>query len=72
MESSSSERVEIPQNFEDATVDDLVQLIGIPHLFPNLGRFLKVRLADMLERLIAHNDRIPLSPYVVHLLILFR
>ena len=32
MEFSSSERVEIPQNFEEATVDHLVQLIGISHL----------------------------------------
>ncbi|KAF9474563.1 cyclin-domain-containing protein [Pholiota conissans] len=45
MESDSSERVEIPPNFEAAPVDHLVQLI-----------------ADMLERLISHNDRIPLSP----------
>ncbi|KIM45123.1 hypothetical protein M413DRAFT_47510, partial [Hebeloma cylindrosporum] len=36
---------EIPQNFEEATIDHLVQLI-----------------ADMLERLMVHNDRIPLSP----------
>ncbi|KAF8813667.1 cyclin-domain-containing protein [Phlegmacium glaucopus] len=45
MESDSSERVEIPANFEDAPVDDLVQLI-----------------ADMLDRLMSHNDLIPLSP----------
>ncbi|KAF8160948.1 cyclin-domain-containing protein [Crassisporium funariophilum] len=45
MESSSSERAEIPQNFEDALLDDLVQLI-----------------ADMLDRLMSLNDRIPLSP----------
>ncbi|KAF8971050.1 cyclin-domain-containing protein [Flammula alnicola] len=52
MESNSSERVEIPANFEDAPVDDLIQLI-----------------ADMLERLMSHNDRIPLSPYKSCLLI---
>jgi len=45
MESSSSERVEMPATFEDAPVEHLVQLI-----------------ADMMQRLIAHNDRIPLSP----------
>ncbi|KAF9559874.1 cyclin-domain-containing protein [Agrocybe pediades] len=45
MESSSSERVEIPADFEDAPVEHL-----------------NVLIADMLERLMAHNDRIPLSP----------
>ncbi|KAJ3518122.1 hypothetical protein NLJ89_g39 [Agrocybe chaxingu] len=48
MESSSSERVELPPNFEDAPVEHLIQLI------------------DMLEHLMSHNDRIPLSPYVVY------
>ncbi|GLB37278.1 putative cyclin-domain-containing protein [Lyophyllum shimeji] len=41
----SSERVELPAAFEDAPIDQLVQLI-----------------ADMLERLMAHNDQIPLLP----------
>jgi len=45
MESDGLERVEIPSNFEDAPVEDLVQLI-----------------ADMLDRLMSHNDLIPLSP----------
>ncbi|KAF9047325.1 cyclin-domain-containing protein [Panaeolus papilionaceus] len=45
MESNSSERVEVPANFEEAPIDSLVQLI-----------------ADMLDRLMAHNDQIPLSP----------
>jgi len=45
MEAHSSERVEIPANFEEAPVEDLVQLI-----------------ADMLDRLMSHNDLIPLSP----------
>ncbi|PPQ89514.1 hypothetical protein CVT25_012186 [Psilocybe cyanescens] len=45
MESSGSERVEIPGEYNEAPIEHLVQLI-----------------ADMLERLMAHNDRIPLSP----------
>ncbi|KAF9528549.1 cyclin-domain-containing protein [Crepidotus variabilis] len=45
MESSSSERVEMPAGFEDASLEHIVDLI-----------------ADMLQRLISHNDRIPLSP----------
>ncbi|TFK75349.1 cyclin-related 2 [Pluteus cervinus] len=45
MESSSSERVELPTAFEEADIEHLAHLI-----------------ADMLERLMAHNDRIPLSP----------
>ncbi|KAL4267010.1 Cyclin PHO80-like protein [Pleurotus pulmonarius] len=45
MESSTSERVELPASFEDADMDYLAQLI-----------------ADMLERLMVHNDRIPLLP----------
>ncbi|RDB24909.1 Nuc-1 negative regulatory protein preg [Hypsizygus marmoreus] len=45
MESSTSERVELPAAFEDAPIDHLVHLI-----------------ADMLDRLMAHNDQIPLLP----------
>ncbi|KAJ3572384.1 hypothetical protein NP233_g3125 [Leucocoprinus birnbaumii] len=45
MESSSSDRVELPASFEEVPTDDLVELI-----------------ADMLQRLMTHNDRIPLSP----------
>ncbi|KAJ8696582.1 Pho80p cyclin [Pleurotus ostreatus] len=45
MESSTSERVELPASFEDTDMDYLAQLI-----------------ADMLERLMVHNDRIPLLP----------
>ncbi|KAF8070321.1 cyclin-domain-containing protein [Lyophyllum atratum] len=41
----SSGRVELPAAFEDAPMDQLVQLI-----------------ADMLDRLMAHNDQIPLLP----------
>lgn len=66
-----SERVEIPQNFEEATVDHLIQLIGISHLSSPTWFLKRVRSADMLERLMVHNDRIPLSPYVNHLSISF-
>ncbi|KXN90174.1 Nuc-1 negative regulatory protein preg [Leucoagaricus sp. SymC.cos] len=45
MESSSSERVELPTVFEEVHINDLVELI-----------------ADMLQRLMSHNDKIPLSP----------
>ncbi|KIL68904.1 hypothetical protein M378DRAFT_8329 [Amanita muscaria Koide BX008] len=45
MDSSSSDRVELPAAFEDVDIDHLVQLI-----------------ADMLERVMALNDRIALSP----------
>ncbi|KAF8621547.1 hypothetical protein AX15_007716 [Amanita polypyramis BW_CC] len=45
MESSSSDRVELPTTFEDVPTEHLAQLI-----------------ADMLERVMAHNDQIPLSP----------
>jgi len=40
MESDSSERVEIPANFEDAPVEALVQLIG--EIFYYLGLLLVV------------------------------
>ncbi|TRM69708.1 cyclin-domain-containing protein [Schizophyllum amplum] len=45
MESSTSQRVELPFAFEEADMEHLVNLI-----------------ADMLERLMAHNDRVPLLP----------
>src|SRR6266545_5794946 len=67
MEVSSPERVEMPTSFEDAPVDHLVQLIGTQRfLFWRDGFHSRKKslLADMLQRLIAHNDRIPLSPYV--------
>lgn len=55
------DRVELPNNFQDAPVDHLVQLIGT-----NTFRFnihgLTLSPADMLERLMSHNDHIPLSP----------
>lgn len=68
MEADSLERVEIPSNFEDAPVEDLVQLIGITLLFhPSssvVDYYVKTYVADMLDRLMSHNDLIPLSPYV--------
>ena len=36
MESDSPHRVEIPVNFEDAPIDDLVQLIGSPGSLLNI------------------------------------
>jgi len=66
MESSGSERVEMPTNFEDSPVEHLIQLIGdIPLLALEVNAWLtNSPLADMLLRLIVLNDRIPLSPYV--------
>ena len=57
----------------DVDVDVLVQLIGacpaslsnFRHLFLILSRWISFSsgtAADMMERLMAHNDRIPLSP----------
>lgn len=67
MESDSSARIEIPANFEDAPVDYLVQLIGVLsfHLqLQPLTRQMLYYIADMIDRLMSHNDLIPLSPYV--------
>lgn len=65
MESSSSDRVELPAAFEDVQIDHLAQLIGIS-LCKNTPSVMMSFLvsADMLERVMAHNDQIPLSPYV--------
>jgi len=61
---SSSSRVGLPANLEDVPIEHLIHLIGdfnspsltFPsHTFP----------ADMLDRLMAHNDQIPLSPYII-------
>lgn len=61
MESSTSGRVELPAAFEEAHIDQLAQLIG--ELFYSLHcLFLTVIQGDMLERLMAHNDQIPLLP----------
>ena len=62
----SPERVEVPAAFEDVDVDVLVQLIGSQRVlwsassaaYTDLG-FIE---ADMMERLMAINDQIPLSP----------
>lgn len=58
-----SERLEVPPVFEDAPVEHLIHLIGILS-FILLAALYSYRpiAADMLERLMAHNDRIPLSP----------
>jgi len=45
MESSGSDKVELPPAFEDVKIEHLAQLI-----------------ANMLERVMTHNDQIPLSP----------
>jgi hypothetical protein len=63
MESSTSGRVELPAAFEEAHIDKLAQLIGMSSkaLSHNMfnGYIIK---GDMLERLMAHNDQIPLLP----------
>jgi hypothetical protein len=68
--SDPSHTTTLPPRFEDADLDHLVVLIGIvarrPHLF-KLPQLILLFAADMLERLIIHNDKIPLSPYVAHL-----
>ncbi|PPQ98438.1 hypothetical protein CVT24_004117 [Panaeolus cyanescens] len=56
MESDSSERVEVPADFEQVSIDSLVQLIGL------IFSFISVYYPDMLDRLMAHNDQIPLTP----------
>lgn len=59
----------MPSFFQDAQIDTLAILIGTAQIFcflfpiwslgTELGRVFK---ADMLERLMLHNDRIPLLP----------
>lgn len=62
------ERVSLPANFEEVDVNVLVELIGaFTASLSNFSRlddeyFLDFLAADMMERLMAHNDRIPLSP----------
>ena len=60
-------RVALPAAFEHADIDNLALLIGNHSLsllyLPPLTLMSKCHIeADMLERLIAHNDRIPLLP----------
>ncbi len=65
MESSSSDRVELPTAFEDTPIDSLVEVIGKVLRSPSgVKHWLIVHrhLADMLQRLMTHNDRIPLLP----------
>jgi hypothetical protein len=63
--SDSSQTTKLPARFEDADLDHLVLLIGIAfmvvssHVYPPFFSFFP---ADMLQRLISHNDKIPLSP----------
>jgi hypothetical protein len=53
---------EVPSLFELCQVDDLITLIcELPPPSPPIN-ILTVNPASMLERLIAHNDRIPLTP----------
>ena len=63
MESLASGRVELPAAFEETPIDNLVQLIGTvistrPFSTLSSGYI----AADMLDRLMVHNDQIPLSP----------
>lgn len=64
MESSSSDKVVLPTVFEDAPIDSLVELIGdVLHISSGVPRLIVRRnLADMLQRLMHYNDRIPLLP----------
>lgn len=63
MESSSSKRVELSTSFEQVPTDHLVELIGRSH-YSFILQFLRFIFctADMLQRLMNHNDKIPLSP----------
>lgn len=59
------EQIALPHDFMQADVDHIVLLIG--ESLPRsccISRFDNFRLVDMLGRLIAHNDNIPLSPSV--------
>lgn len=62
----SQERVELPAAFEDVDVDILVKLIGASYtlLVMRVEQLTPSITADMMERLMAHNDQIPLSPCV--------
>lgn len=64
MESSSSDRVVLPTAFEETPIDSLVELIGdVLHISSGVpGLIVHRNLADMLQRLMSHNDRIPLLP----------
>ena len=58
----SQGKINLPRTFEDADIDHLVILIGIlQYLLSALVTLINL-VADMLQRLMAHNDQIPLSP----------
>jgi len=64
MESGGQERTALASNFQHVDLDNLCILIGEPNTnYPMSITHLVV--ADMLLRLIEHNDKIPLSPYVL-------
>ena len=66
----SSTRVTLPAAFEAAEIDNLALLIGISNRLLSPASHLNVFEANMLERLIAHNDKIPLLPYVLFYLVI--
>ena len=67
MESSARNEIELPNDFMDASIDHLASLIGLRSGLVNPYSSVDyLPIGDMLERLMTHNDRIPLSPYVQH------
>lgn len=61
MEPSQRVETELPGKFHEVSIDHLAVLIGALRFLPRFHSS-KFYLADMLERLMTHNDRIPLSP----------
>lgn len=63
---TATDKFELPKSFEDCDIDHLVVLIGACSwsLLIQSGSHRSSSAADMLERLMKHNDKIPLSPYV--------
>lgn len=62
---TATDKIELPKSFEDCDIDHLVVLIGACwSLLILSGSHRSSLAADMLERLMKHNDKIPLSPYV--------
>ena len=61
------ELILLPPSFEHVDSDHLCRLIGqslCPTQLKPYGRLMPTA-ADMLQRLIEHNDKIPLSPYAI-------
>lgn len=59
------EQIPLPHDFMQADVDHIVLLIGILKLFSRqLSLTHLTNAVDMLDRIIVHNDQIPLSPSV--------